>query len=305
MEEETLENHYVVAYQRNLGLEYQQQTEELKGTVDEDYGFAETGESFTFDWLGKGKKLRRIEDRHGDTPATSGPQRKRRVGFFDAYEIEDPLGTALDAARSVADPSAKIVMQQKMDIARHHDARKREAILGVAREGRHGATTVAFPAGNVIAVNSNKYDALGAANSKLTVSKVQEAKVFFDERKVPKSERFISVSSHLIAGLLRDPFLASADYNTVQAMVSGEIRNWHGFTWVPHEEWSDTAPQAAGQDLAVCWHKMSVQYKSRILKPVEVFRRKEKRNNWWTYGELESGGIRGYDEGVLKIICLT
>lgn len=304
MENETLENHYVVAYQRNLGLEYQQETEELKNTTDEDYGFNEPGESFTFDWLGKGKKLRRIEDRHGDTPATSGPQRKRRVGFFDAYEIEDPLGTAIDAARSLNDPSNKIVQQQKMDVAKHHDARKREAILGVAREGRHGETVKQFPAGNIIGVDNHDYDdAVGATG--LTVTKVQAAKVFFDTRKVPKTERFFSASSHLLAGLLRDPFLSSSDYNTVQAMVAGEIRVWHGFTFIPHEEWSETAPQNAGEDLAVAWHKLAVQYKSRILKPVEIFRRKEKRNNWWTYGEIESGGIRGHDDGVLKIICKT
>lgn len=297
--EETLEAHYRVAYQRELGLEYQQEMEELKGTTDEDYNFVEPGESFTFDWIGQ-TKVRKIEDRYGPTPKTSGPGKFRRVGHFEAFEVEDPLGNKIDNARSVADPANRILQAQKAGVARHHDLQRKIAIVGPAYEGKHGTVQKAYPAANHIDVDNHDYDD-DSGDTGFTVTKVQALKVAMDALKVPKKDRFISCAGHFIAQLLRDPMLSSKDFNTVQAMVSGEVAFWHGFHWRPHEDWDDVMSAPAGSGFIHAWQKDAVQYRSRVIKAVDIFKRKEARDNWWSYGEMESAGIRGYDKGVWRI----
>jgi hypothetical protein len=92
------------------------------------------------------------------------------------------------------------------------------------KTGKDGGTTTAFD-------TSNNQIAAGAAG--LTLAKLIEAKEILDSNDVdPSIPRYIAVSPKQITNLLDDPEVTSADYNTVRALVKGELDTYVGFKFV-------------------------------------------------------------------------
>lgn len=299
MPEEVLERHYITAYQDNLKLDSQQETSELGGTVDSDYNFG-SGENWTSDREGS-VDYQEVTEKDGNTPDRDGPERRRRGNWFKTFDLSYRLKNKIDDARSLADPSSTHVQNGRAALGRFHDAGIRAAIAGPCYEADKDqflTKKVTLPAANVIAVDSHKYMG-GAGDVGLTVDKIMQAKVFFDERKILKTDRFMSAPSHFYAQLLADDKLSSADYNTVHALVAGEVKFWHGFRHIPHEDWDS----ANTTQEVYAWQKMGTEYKSRVLMSPEPGIRPDKRHNWYVYGELERSGARIEDNTVLKILA--
>lgn len=67
----------------------------------------------------------------------------------------------------------------------------------------------------------------------MTLAKLREAKYILDNADVdPSIPRVLVVSPKQIQDLLADTNVTSSDYNTVKAMVQGEINAFMGFTFV-------------------------------------------------------------------------
>lgn len=92
-------------------------------------------------------------------------------------------------------------------------------------------------------------DAMSAASTTLTVStnvggtatnlntaKFREAKKLLDAGGVPFSDRHAAVHANNIFGLLGDTTATSADFNTIRALVDGQINTWTGFNVIPLED---------------------------------------------------------------------
>ncbi|MEL7488780.1 MAG: phage capsid protein [Pseudomonadota bacterium] len=319
MAEETLEEHYRVAYQQNLGAEYQQKMQRLGGTVDDDYNFVggeQNGTSFTADIVGT-SRVTRINDRYGDTPSGEPNERRRRGGHFEAFDIGSPLGNKIDNARSVADPSSRIVMEERQAIARHHDDRIMTGIIGPAFSGRtltdrNNLSTDAVDDdeefGAIIPVDSHEFDTL-TGQVGFTASKVQTAKRIFDLREIDDEGRYCAADANMLAQLLNDEKLSNNDYNTIKALVTGQIDMWHGFKFVKYQRTAQVAAEVGiaipdGQAPITFWHKNAVQYRSRVIKTPMQYMRQEKRHNWYTYGEMEHAAARTHDNAVLMAFAL-
>jgi len=97
------------------------------------------------------------------------------------------------------------------------------AALGNADTGVAGGTSVPFLPANIIAVGA------GTA-AKMTVLKLTTAKQKLDAGDVdPSIKRHIIVSPQEIADLLNTTEITSSDFNTVKALVHGEIDSFMGF----------------------------------------------------------------------------
>lgn len=92
-------------------------------------------------------------------------------------------------------------------------------------------------------------DALEAASTSLTVStniggtgtnlntaKFRESKKLLDAKGVPKTDRVMAVHTNNIFGLLGDGTATSADFNSIRALVDGEINTWLGFKIIGLED---------------------------------------------------------------------
>jgi hypothetical protein len=296
---DTLEETYRVAFEDNLRIDAGQNSSRLTQCVDAEFNYSEKGDRFTFDYVDNDAEPEEMVDRFGDLPERDIGER-RRVGYFKAHDDGRRLGASYDVARQVADPTNKKVVSMKRGLARHHDARILEAIVGSAYEGRNGTTAKALPATQKIAVDSHKYKTGGSGNAPLSVSKVYEAKVMFDQAE-HEGERWMIAESDQIARLLQDDKLASADYNTVKALVRGEIDEWAGFKWQRYEKLGLYSGGTHRRAVAVV--KETVQYRSRVLHAPDVWLRKDKRPHYYGYYAIDTAGCRGEDTGVIEIAC--
>jgi hypothetical protein len=96
-------------------------------------------------------------------------------------------------------------------------------------------TTVALPAGQQVAVN---YVPAGgtATNSGLTIGKLREAKRILDANEAPAEDRVLIVSAKEISDLLGTTEVTSNLFNSVRALVDGDVDQFLGFKVVRSEQ---------------------------------------------------------------------
>ena len=99
--------------------------------------------------------------------------------------------------------------------------RREDQILIDALEAASAGTTVAK---TVVTSGS-------AANSNLNVGKIIAAKKALDAANVPMTDRHFVIHANNLAGLLSDERAISSDFQTLQALVQGNINQMMGFTF--------------------------------------------------------------------------
>jgi hypothetical protein len=106
---------------------------------------------------------------------------------------------------------------------------------GFVANGSPATTTVALPAGQTVAVN---YVPAGgtATNSGLTIGKLREAKRILDANEAPAEDRVLIVSAKEISDLLGTTEVTSNLFNSVRALVDGDVDQFLGFKVVRSEQ---------------------------------------------------------------------
>jgi hypothetical protein len=66
----------------------------------------------------------------------------------------------------------------------------------------------------------------------LSLSSLMMAAAMLNKSHVPFQDRIIICSSDQVANLLKDPKVVSSDYNTVKALVNGQIDSFYGFKFI-------------------------------------------------------------------------
>jgi hypothetical protein len=140
--------------------------------------------------------------------------------LFDEWDAEY-LG-------EVSLPQSETVNNHAMAYLRTCDKVIIDAALGSAYTGETGVTPTALPAGQKVAVD---YVETGStANSGLTIAKLRQAAYLLNEAEVDDSDpRVLVVSAKQIQDLLRTTEVTSADFNSVKALVQGDIDTFLGF----------------------------------------------------------------------------
>jgi hypothetical protein len=173
-------------------------------------------------------EMTRITSRAADTTIQDVALAKRwlrpfpyeHATLFDEWDAEY-LG-------EVSLPQSETVANHAMAYMRTCDKTIIDAALGTAYTGETGVTPTALPAGQKVAVD---YVETGvAANSGLTIAKLRQAAYLLNEAEVDDSDpRVLVVSAKQIQDLLRTTEVTSADFNSVKALVQGDIDTFLGF----------------------------------------------------------------------------
>ena len=71
----------------------------------------------------------------------------------------------------------------------------------------------------------------GGTDTGLNVAKLRAAKKLLDKNNVPMDNRHIIIHANSLASILGETSVTSADFNTVRALVSGELNTFLGFTF--------------------------------------------------------------------------
>jgi len=208
---------FVEQYSANIQMLSQQMGSLLKDNVRNE---SVVGKDAYFDQIGKVTAQIKAS-RHSDTPQIDTPHSRRRVALAD-YEFADLIDQQ-DKVRLLIDPTSSYAKAAAYAMGRATDDVIIAAALGTANTGVAGGTPVGMLPANIIAVG------IGGANS-MNIAKLAAAKARLDIGDVdPSIKRHIIVSPTEISDLLNSTTVTSSDFNTVKALVHGEIDSFMGF----------------------------------------------------------------------------
>lgn len=219
--------HFKTEFDTNWSMLVQQRTSKLKDRVIVDKVM---GKEKSYNQLGS-TDFARVTTRAGATRITDTPTAKRWLRPYPHDKADLLDENDAEYLGDIILPTSELMQAHDMAYGRLLDQTIIDAALGTAYTGETGTTAVTFPTDQEVAVN---YVASGAAaNSGLTVEKLIQAKYLFDVNDVPEEDpKFIAVSAKQLQDLLNQQKVTSADYNTIRALVAGEINSFLGFTFI-------------------------------------------------------------------------
>lgn len=261
------------------------------------------------DFTGKKKWFNLLNDseaqdiltRKGDTPdgefdgskywLTQRP--KEKVTTFDEWD-KHFLGT-------IVLPTSDEVQSHAMAFNRAIDDVIISAFDATRYIGEDGTTTDAFPAGQSIAKDYVETGA--AAESGMTLGKLRRAKYLMDVSEVPDSERYIVFGAQEEQDLLRDTTLTSADFNTVKALVDGNVGTFLGFKFLKSQR-LPIGTVSAVADIRSCFafHKSAIKF-AMSDRQTRMDILPQRRHALQIRSTMMLGAVRTENEKVVRIYC--
>ena len=240
-----------------------------------------------------------VEDtsRHSDTPLISTPHDRRQVSLRD-FDWADMIDRT-DRIRLLIDPSSPYAQNAAWALGRKMDDVIIENAFGTAYSGKTGSTSVTHPSGDVIAVNY--VESGSATNSGLTIGKLREAKRLLDSQENdPSDPRYCAVTAQQVNDLLQTTEVTSADYNSVKALVQGEINSFMGFLFVRTER---VATDSNSYRRVIAWARSGMLLAMGKDITADIGPRRDKRNSTQVYCSASFGATRMEEGKVLEIKC--
>lgn len=184
-----------------------------------------TGKYAHFDRIGA-VEAREKTSRHSQVVRSDTPHSRRRVAIKDFYAAD--MVDKEDDIRMLVDPRNVYAQNIAYALGRKIDDIILEALTGNAAsiDADDASSNIALPSSQIVTED------FGTADSNLTLKKLIEAKRLLDKNDVMDEERIIVVNASAVANLLNDTTITSADYNSVKALVAGEINTFLGFRFV-------------------------------------------------------------------------
>ena len=145
---------------------------------------------------------------------------------------------------------------------------------------------------------------IGGSDTNLSVSKLREAKRLLDKNNVPPEGRNIVLHGNSLASLLSETAVTSSDFNTVKALVAGELNTFLGFTFHLLGDRSEGGlPIDGSLDRKVfAFHKDSVGYAEGIAPRTEINYIPEKTS--FLVNAVFSATATAIDaEGIVQLTC--
>lgn len=178
-----------------------------------------TGKAEFFDRLGLSAAVDKVS-RNSDTPNLDIDHSRRMV--VTATREWGTLVDRKDALQNIHLPESEYAKSAAMALGRKRDNVLIDAAFGYAATGESGSGSTAL--GNAQKVTSVSSGALGYAN----VQQLRKAKRIMDTGNI-KGKRYIVYSADFLEALLSQTEVTSADYNSVKALVAGDLNTYMGF----------------------------------------------------------------------------
>jgi hypothetical protein len=145
---------------------------------------------------------------------------------------------------------------------------------------------------------------IGGTDSNMNITKLREAKRLMDKNNVPPDGRNIIIHANGLANLLSETSVTSSDFNSVKALVQGELNTFLGFTFHVLGDRSEGGLVIDGSLDRSCFafHKDAVGYGEGIAMRTEINYIAEK-TSWLVNEVFSAGAVAIDDEGIVKITC--
>lgn len=276
---------FVEQYKSNVFHLAQQKGSKLRDAVRTE---SIVGKSHFFERIGSTAAVKRTS-RHADTPRVDTPHSRRKV-TMDDYDWADLIDDS-DKVRLLISPQSEYAKAGAYAMGRTMDDVIIAAATGNAFGGVSGGSTIALPAGQKIAHGSTG----------LTIAKLISAKEKLDAANVdPDEARVLVCSAKQISDLLGTTQITSADFNSVKALVQGDIDTFMGFKFIRSERLG-TDSNGNRQVLAFTNTSMGLALGKDIQ--TKISERADKNYSTQVYLCMTIGATRVEDEKVVEIAC--
>jgi len=144
---------------------------------------------------------------------------------------------------------------------------------------------------------------IGGANTNMNLDKLIAAKKALDANNVPMDNRHIIIHANNLAGMLGETKVTSSDFNTVKALVQGEINTFLGFTFhVLGDRTEGGLPLSSGDRTVYAFHRDAIGLAEGIAPKTEINYIPEK-TSFLVASMFSAGAVAIDDEGIVKITC--
>lgn len=272
---------FIEQYSANFLTLAQQKESRLEGCVTIESGIV--GASKAVERIGASDAYS-ITTRHGDTQYVETPHSRRWLDLAD-YGWAD-LVDEMDKIKALIDPTSPYLMAGVQALNRKKDD---VIISALGASARTGTGTTAFPSAQQIVHGS----------AGMTVAKLRSAKQLLDEAEVDDMDRFIIMTAEQINNLLGDSTVTSADYNTVKALVNGELNSFMGFNFIR----SERLPKASTTRSCYAFHKsgLTLGIGKDIVTSIDIL--PTKNMSAQVYARMSLGAVRLEEARVVEVQC--
>lgn len=265
---------YAQAYAANIMQLAQQKFSKLLNTVYLKPNVR--GKNFFQDQIGAWS----MQTKGGRNVATpnNDPALDRRMGTLLDYHDARLLDRG-DELRCISDPKSAYTIAAAQSIGRQIDDVILAAIIGTAYYGETGSSSVTLSSTYIVTTTA------GA----LTLAQLASVKQKLDDNDVDAEDRYFVISPATLSNLLQNTNITSADYNSVKALVRGEIDSFMGFKWIA----STRVTSACGATYSgVAFQKTGICLGMGAAPMVRTDERTDLSYSWQVYYELNMGAVR-------------
>lgn len=284
----TVDTAFVKQFKDNIMHLVQQKGTKLRATVRVDTNFV--GEFKFYDQLGASDMEEKVS-RHQDTPIIDPDHKRRRLGRRDF--IHNTLFDKEDQLQMIIDPKSDYAINAMWAAGRQTDDVIIGAYNGTAFSGKEGATSVSFDANFQIA----------AGGTGLTKAKLIEARELLDDEDVEDEDRTYTCTPRQISDLLNTTEATSSDFNTVKALVDGQLNTWLGFKFTKISS-KRLQVDGASARLTYAYHQAAIQLGVQKEPTVRIDERPDKMYAWQVFLSISIGATRLEEERIVEIACV-
>jgi hypothetical protein len=145
---------------------------------------------------------------------------------------------------------------------------------------------------------------IGGSDTNMNVAKLRAAAQTLNTNNVPMEGRHIIIHASSLASLLSETAVTSTDFNTVKALVQGEINTFLGFTFHVLGDRTEGGLIKDGSNDRTCFafHKDALGLAEGIAPKTEINYVPEK-TSFLIASMFSAGAVAIDDEGIVKIVC--
>lgn len=273
---------YAQAYGQNIMQLAQQKYSKLINTVYLKPNVR--GKTYFQDQIGSWS----METKGGRNVATpnNDPNLSRRMGTMLDYHDNRMLDRG-DELKSISDPRSAYTIAAARSLGRQIDDVILSAAVSTTQKSGETGSTTAPTTTTILASASN-----------ITLTNILAWKKALDDNDVEEEDRYCVIDTESLSSLLDVTEIGSADYNSVKALVKGDISTFLGFNWIT----STRLSTALSGMIGLVYQKYALCLAMAAQPMVRTDERSDLSYSWQIYYELNCGAARLEENRIRKII---
>lgn len=278
-----LTNAAVIAFDNEVKHEYQG-VAKLRSTVALRTGV--TGESYKFARMGKGIANQKATQADVTPMDITHARQTATMSNWNAPEYTD----IFDQAEVNFDEKQELAQTIAKAIGRREDQLVINALAAVS-----------FAATNDQNADTGRiFDVSASANFSLSL--LRSAAEHLNDIEADMSERHIAMKAGALTQLLEDSTVTGSDYNSVKALINGELNTFMGFKFhIIGTRAEGGLPGVTGDEVAFAWHKPAIGLAIGIDMKTSIDWIAQK-TSWLANGMFKAGSVAREPQGIIKLV---